>query len=184
METSGPPGNGDGSDVSFLTRFIATGFYAGYIPWASGTFGSLIGLGLFLIPGVGDPLPFAFLFVAGFAVGVLTSGKVATVEGHRLTRTAATTKAIFQAGEHTVPDPSIVVVDEIVGMWAALFLLPKTLPAYLLAFALFRIFDVVKPPPARQVERLGNGWGIMLDDLVAGVFANILTHMVIALFLS
>jgi phosphatidylglycerophosphatase A len=179
MDLSRPRENGDGGDVSFLTRLIATGFYSGYAPWASGTFGSLVGLALFLIPGIATPLPFALLIVAGFAVGVSTSGKMAAVEGHRLTKSAATTKAIFQAGVHSVPDPSIVVIDEIVGMWVALFLLPKSLLAVSLTFLLFRIFDVVKPPPARQVERLPNGWGIMLDDLVAGVFANIVTHIII-----
>ncbi len=179
MDPSERRANGDGADASFLTRCIATGFYSGYIPWASGTWGSLVGVGLALIPGAANPLPLALLIVAGFIVGVNTSKRMAAVEGHRLTRSAATAKAIFQAGGHASPDPSIVVIDEIVGMWIALYLLPQSMTAIAIAFVLFRIFDVIKPPPARQVERLPGGWGIMLDDVVAGIFANILTHIIL-----
>jgi len=180
MEPSGPPESGEGSDVSFLTRCIATGFYSGYIPWASGTWGSLVGVALYAIPGASAPFALAVMIAAGFAVGVVTSGRLASVEGNRLTRSAATAKAIFQSKGHAAPDPSIIVIDEIVGMWVALFLLPKTLPAVVCAFLLFRIFDVVKPPPARQLERLQGGWGIMLDDVIAGLFANILIQIVVA----
>ena len=97
---------------------------------------------------------------------------MARAEGNRLTRIAAATKKTFQPGDHGAPDPSIVVIDEVVGMWITLFLIPRTIPAYLLGFILFRAMDIVKPQPARALERIPNGWGIMLDDIVAGLYAN------------
>ncbi len=181
MLPSKPPGENRG-DVPFLLRFIATGFFAGYIPWASGTFGSLVALLIYAIPGAEHPVIQSLLIVVSFAVGVPAAAHVAAAEGHRLTASAAATKAIFQPRErHHSPDPSIVVVDEMLGMWLALFLLPKTLIAAIVAFVLFRAMDVVKPPPARQAEQFGNGWGIMLDDAVAGVYANLLTRVVLFL---
>jgi phosphatidylglycerophosphatase A len=81
-------------------------------------------------------------------------------------------------------DPSVVVIDEVVGMWISLILLPKTIAATVMAFLLFRLFDILKPPPARQSERFRNGWGIMTDDVVAGVYANLVGHGFIFVFPS
>lgn len=174
----------DGSRVPFAVRFIATGFYSGYIPWASGTFGSLVGLLLFLIPGAygvtGAILP--VLLVLGFGVGVYTAGRVAEAEGNRLSRSATLAKAMFQPGSHAQPDPSIVVIDEIVGMWISLAGVGTGPVPFITAFILFRLFDVLKPEPARSLERLPGGWGIMLDDVVAGVYANVGTQVVLYLW--
>jgi phosphatidylglycerophosphatase A len=171
-----------GVRVPFAVRLIATGFWTGYIPWASGTFGSLAGLLLALIPGVLTPGVLPVLILLGFGIGVYTSGRIAEAEGDTLTRSAAATKAIFQPGGHTQPDPSIVVIDEIVGMWLSIaWITPGTIP-YITAFVLFRLFDVLKPEPARSLERLPGGWGIMLDDVVAGVYANAATRIVMLLF--
>ncbi len=172
MESSSRP-----PEAPFLARFIATGFYSGYIPWASGTFGSIVGLLIYAIPGVEQPLWLSLLIVLGFAAGVVSAAHVARAEGHRLTKTAAATKAIFQPEAHATPDPSIVVIDEIVGMWISLLLLPKGFVPALIAFFAFRAFDILKPPPARQLERIPDGWGIMLDDVIAGLYANIVTQL-------
>jgi phosphatidylglycerophosphatase A len=72
-----------------------------------------------------------------------------------------------------VEDPGIVVVDEVVGMWTSLLFLPFTVGTAALAFVLFRVLDVIKPYPARDLEALPGGWGIMSDDLMAGVYANL-----------
>ena len=177
----------DGGRLPFAVRFIATGFYAGYIPWASGTFGSLVGLVLFLIPpalcgGVTPGGIVTVLLLLGFGVGVYTAGRVAEAEGDTLSRSAAAAKAIFQPGGHAHPDPSIVVIDEIVGMWVSLAGLGVGPAPFITAFMLFRLFDVLKPEPARSVERLPGGWGIMLDDVVAGVYANAGTRVVLFLW--
>lgn len=163
--------------LSFLARLIATGLFVGYVPWASGTFGSLLGCLIAFLPAFENPLVSIPLIVIVTLAGVVTSAKVAAVEGHRLTRIAAATKAIFQPEEHGEPDPSIVVIDEVVGQWISFFLLPLTLPTVIVSFFLFRAFDVLKPPPARQVESIPHGWGIMLDDVIAGIYANIGTRI-------
>ncbi len=163
--------------VPFLHRFVATGAFSGYSPWASGTVGSLVGVLLYLIPGASYPPVLAALILAGFFAGRVASSRVAKAEGHRLSAAAGAAKNLFQPGQASHPDPSIIVIDEIVGMWIALFYLPKTLPAILIAFTTFRVFDIVKPSPVRSLENFGGGWGIMLDDVAAGMYACIVTHI-------
>ena len=180
MASSSHPAEGEDSPggAPFIARFIATGFFSGYIPWASGTFGSLVGPGIYLIPGAEHTLVLSVLVLVGFCAGVVSAASVARAEGHRLTRTAAATKAIFQPDAHGNPDPSIVVIDEMVGMWISLLFLPKGILTALLAFFAFRAFDILKPPPARQLERIPGGWGIMLDDVVAALYANLAVQII------
>ncbi|MBI3189543.1 MAG: phosphatidylglycerophosphatase A [Ignavibacteriales bacterium] len=140
------------SSVSFLTRFIATGFFSGYSPFAPGTAGSFIGLLLYFIPGFEHTLTLSIIITFTFVLGTFVSSKMEK-----------------QFGD----DPSIVVIDEVVGMWISLLFLPKTLLVAVLAFFLFRAHDIVKIPPARQLEAVPNGFGIMLDDVVAGIYANV-----------
>jgi phosphatidylglycerophosphatase A len=162
-----------------LKRFLGTGFLSGYLPWAPGTWGSLVGLLIAVIPGVGQVPVLLSLIVLGMIAGVPSAAAIARVEGNRLSKIAAAAKAAFQPDGHAAPDPSIVVIDEIVGMWITLLYLPTTLSAYLIAFLAFRAMDIFKPPPARQVEHLQNGWGIMLDDVVAGLYANVTAHAIL-----
>ena len=68
-------------------------------------------------------------------------------------------------------DPSEVVIDEAVGMWIALFMLPHSIAIYSMAFILFRIFDIFKPSFIYRVQNLPSGWGIMMDDVLAGIIA-------------
>ena len=170
--------------IPFLARFIATGFYSGYIPWASGTFGSLIGALFFLIPAFSNTIILLIVIVVGIAAGIVTSAQVADVEGNRLTQMAKRLKDQLHHDGHGTPDPSIVVIDEIVGMWISMFAISPSLLSVAVAFVLFRIFDIIKPYPARQMERLPNGWGIMLDDVVAGIYANIAARLVMALVIQ
>ena len=146
------------NSIPFLTKFIATGFYSGYSPVAPGTAGSVAGLLFFLIPGFGTPIPLATAAIIGFLIGTFTSNQMEKRFGE---------------------DPPIVVIDEIVGMWISLLFLPKNLFVIFTAFILFRIFDIVKPQPARYMEKFQHGWGIMLDDVVAGMYANIATQILI-----
>jgi phosphatidylglycerophosphatase A len=73
-----------------------------------------------------------------------------------------------------------VVVDEVAGMWTSLLLLPFTPAVVAAAFVAFRVMDVTKPYPARQLEALPGGWGIMSDDMMAGVYANLLVRVALA----
>ncbi|HXX64941.1 MAG TPA: phosphatidylglycerophosphatase A [Bacteroidota bacterium] len=168
--------------LPFWVRMVATGFFSGYIPWASGTFGSLVGLLLWLIPGVHTPEVLFPLLAAGFFLGVYTSGEVAAREGHALSRSAAVAKRLFQGESPAHADPSIVVIDEIVGMWIALFGFAPEVYTCAFAFIAFRAFDILKPEPARSSEALPGGWGIMLDDVFAGLYANIATRAAFILY--
>jgi phosphatidylglycerophosphatase A len=149
-------GADEGRAPSLLGRVaavVATGFGAGYSPIAPGTAGSLVGLLLFWpLRSLPAPIQVAVL-VAVFLAGVAAGARVARSVG--------------------VEDPGIVVVDEVVGMWTSLLFLPFTVGTAAAAFVLFRILDVIKPYPARDLEDLPGGWGIMSDDLMAGVYANL-----------
>ncbi len=181
MAVSGREEASSNRSIPFFTKLIATGLYSGYIPWASGTFGTLVGILFYLLPGAENAVVLLSMIVAGLFAGVFTSGQVADIVGNKLTRSAELTKATFQPGKHETADPSIVVIDEIVGIWISLLFLPKSAIAIAIAFIAFRVFDILKPPPAVQLERIPNGWGIMLDDVVAGVYANIVTQMILFL---
>lgn len=74
-------------------------------------------------------------------------------------------------------DSRKIVIDEWAGMFISLILVPLSITSYLIAFFWFRLFDVLKLPPASQAEKLPGGWGVTMDDVVAGIQANIFTHL-------
>ena len=132
--------------------FIAYGFGSGLMPRAPGTAGSLLGLLLF-IPALALPIVVQIaIIVLAFALGVFVSGKVAKLLA--------------------IKDPSGIVWDEFVGMWITMLWLPHQWYWLLIAFALFRLFDIWKPWPVSVADReVAGGLGIMLDDVVAAVYA-------------
>lgn len=140
-----------------LARLVATGLGSGYSPFAPGTAGSLVGLALYWPLARLDPAWVVAAIVLLFFVGV-----------------AAATSVARQVGLH---DPGIVVVDEVIGMWISLAFLPLTPITAVAGFLLFRVMDIVKPPPARGFERFPGGWGIMADDVMAGVYANLVLRV-------
>ena len=79
-------------------------------------------------------------------------------------------------------DPPYVVIDEAVGFWATVFLLPPSVGLGIAGFFLFRVLDIVKPPPVRQSEALPGGWGVVMDDVVAGIYSNLVMHLVVFLW--
>jgi phosphatidylglycerophosphatase A len=142
---------------------LATGLGVGFVPVAPGTFGSLLGLGLWLL--LPDSLPAQIAgIVLLFAIGTW-SGSVA--EKH-LNRT----------------DPGPVVIDEVLGMWITLAGTPRGWMEGLIGFFLFRLFDVIKPYPANRLERLHGGVGVMADDAMAGVYANAALRLILLLIAS
>jgi phosphatidylglycerophosphatase A len=76
-------------------------------------------------------------------------------------------------------DPSTVTIDEVLGMWVSLLFLPKTLLLAVGAFIIFRLLDIVKPWPARFFDRKQGGWNIMLDDVVAGIYTNLVLQLAV-----
>jgi phosphatidylglycerophosphatase A len=180
-DTSPPRQPGRNNRIPFFTNLIATGLFSGYSPVASGTAGSLVGVALYCIPGMSNSTVLGAAIIAAFFAGVVTSARVASIVGDRINADALLTKKIFQKGSHEEADPSIVVIDEIVGMWIALLFLPMTWPAVFMAFFFFRLFDIIKPYPAARLERIPHGWGIMLDDVAAGIYANIAVQILLPL---
>ena len=142
-----------------LAVFIATVAYCGYFPIAPGTVGSAAGLVVYaLVWWTGSPVVEAALIVLLFAAGVW----------------AGTTAERYFGGI----DPGPVVIDEVVGMLIALAFIPVGWSAALAGFFLFRVFDVVKPYPARALERLHGGFGVMADDAMAAIYANVSLRIV------
>jgi phosphatidylglycerophosphatase A len=141
-----------------LARLIATWFYCGYFPVAPGTVGSLaaIAIAWALHRYENVPAPaFALMAVLLAGPGIWAAGVTAKAEGRE--------------------DPGIVVVDEVVGQWLTIAGATQlNLRSWVLALALFRIFDIWKPPPVRQLERLPGGFGIVADDAMAGIYAALI----------
>jgi phosphatidylglycerophosphatase A len=142
---------------------IASFFYVGFIPIIPGTFGSLasfiVYFPLLLIPGWQFYLV-AVIFLVG--IGIWSAGRA----------------------EHDskIVDPSFVVIDEVAGQLITLFLVPVTWSNLIIGFLLFRALDIVKPFPARRAERLPGGWGIMMDDVLAGIYGNLLLQLGLWIF--
>ena len=74
-------------------------------------------------------------------------------------------------------DPAEVTIDEVLGMWVSLLLLPKKIIIIIAAFFIFRFFDIIKPFPARKFDAMHGGLGIMMDDVIAGIYANIILQI-------
>jgi phosphatidylglycerophosphatase A len=74
-------------------------------------------------------------------------------------------------------DPGLVVIDEFVGQWLSLVFLPKTPLIFFMSFALFRLLDIIKPFPANDAQKLPHGWGIMTDDIISGIYTNIIIQI-------
>jgi len=135
---------------------FASGLFTGYSPIASGTVASAVALAIYFIPGFQHPysiIPVSFLT---FILGTKAAGIMEERYGH---------------------DPTEVTIDEVLGMWISLMFLPKSLAVAVPAFFVFRLLDIIKPWPARKFDSVPGGLGIMLDDVVAGFYTNIIMHL-------
>ena len=138
-----------------FSEIICTVLYIGKLPLAPGTFGSLVALvcWFFIKPSLSDPL---FLLITGgiFFLGIACS------------------EIIVSAGN--VKDPQFIVIDEWVGMWIGLYLVEHSMLWGLAAFFCFRIFDIFKPGPIGEMDKMDGGIGVMMDDVVAGILTCLL----------
>ena len=140
--------------MSQFARLLATWFYAGYSPKAPGTAGSVAAVAI------------AWLLNHYAGLGPLSFGLLGL-----LTLAPAIWAADVTARESGLKDPQIVVIDEVVGQWITLAGAARlNWLSWILALLLFRAFDIWKPPPVRQLERVKGGAGIVLDDAMAGVY--------------
>jgi phosphatidylglycerophosphatase A len=146
--------------VTRLAVFIATVGYCGYFPVAPGTVGSAAGLVVYLLVWWSQSAVVEVGLIAGvYAVGIW----------------AGTTAERYFGGI----DPGPVVIDEVLGMLITLAFMPVGLSTALAGFVLFRVFDVIKPFPAGRFERLHGGLGVMSDDAMAAVYANLSLRAVV-----
>ena len=135
-----------------VAEWIGTVFYIGKLPLAPGTWASIFAVlcWYFLFQSVNHfVLPAVSIFL--FLIGGIASD---TIVNH--------------SKEH---DPSRIVIDEWVGQWVALSMMPVNIRTGIVAFVAFRIFDIIKPGPVRKMEKIPGGWGIMADDVMAGIMA-------------
>ncbi|MCK4546098.1 MAG: phosphatidylglycerophosphatase A [Candidatus Eisenbacteria sp.] len=144
-----------------LALVLATGLGTGYSPFAPGTAGALLAAGLYwLFPdssrGLDGALPLMVAIVAGFFVGVWAAQETEKVYGH---------------------DAGRIVIDEVVGMWVVMLWVPKTWNLLIVGFFLCRFFDIVKPFPAGRSQSLRGGWGVMVDDVIAGIYGNLVLQV-------
>src|SRR5215813_8001752 len=146
--------------MRFVALALATSAGVGYVPFAPGTFGSLVGLLLWWFVPAALPVQLTLIVVI-FVVGSW-SGSVA--ERH------------FGS-----TDPGPVVIDEVLGMLITLFLNPVTWGGAVLGFLLFRLSDIVKPFPANKLEQLHGGIGVMADDVMAAIYANLALRIILTL---
>ena len=142
--------------------FIATCAYVGYAPVAPGTFGSAIGLAVFY---------------------VVRHQRSTTVEVAVIVALAAVGLWSATEAEHHFGgiDPGPVVIDEVIGMLITLAFIPVNMAGAIVAFLIFRFLDVVKPWPARRLEQLPGGFGVVLDDIMAGVYGNVMMWGLVSL---
>jgi phosphatidylglycerophosphatase A len=158
----------------------------GYLPLAPGTWGSLLAVGIYL--GL-QSLVFAFLQTWARENSVLLlAPTVIFIAAELVLITIITLMGLWAATRteklHGKKDPGKVVIDEVAGQLIALLpILPKLDPGWvsiIVAFVTFRLFDIIKPYPARRLEKLESGLGIMSDDIVAGAYAGVVTAVAIA----
>ena len=142
---------------------LSTGCYAGYVPVAPGTFGTLVAIPLcYLLSMLGlfEGMLFIVVF-AGFSVWI--AGKAEKIFNKK--------------------DSGLIVIDEMAGLLVTLFLIPWSTKSVVAGFLLFRLMDIFKPFPIKRLEtRLPGGWGVVGDDLLAGVYANIVLRFAIRFF--
>ncbi len=147
--------------LNFIEKLLGSGFYTGYVPIASGTFGTLAALIIYLIPGFENPYVIIPAIIVFYIYGVYVGNKFEIVYGK---------------------DPSECTIDEVVGTWISYLLLPKTDGIIIITFFLWRALDIFKPYPARKLENLNGGLGIMTDDVVSGFYTLFIMHLVVYFF--
>jgi len=138
--------------VNRIVTCFATFFYTGFFPFAPATFATLVFLALYwLVPG-GDWIATWTIFVPTLALSIPASSRMEKTHGK---------------------DPHCVVIDEVVGIQIVLLGATPSMAGVVAAFVLFRIFDVWKPYPIDRLQSLPGGWGIVADDVVAGIYSRV-----------
>lgn len=158
----------DNVKVNIFASAFNSALFTGYIPAASGTFGSAFALLFLLIPGFDNVFVIGATTLVCFLISLATSKNI-----------------LLKYGD----DPSVIVIDEVIGMWITLitFLLlsgdsgnPELFMVIIL-FVLFRFFDIIKIQPAKYFDKMKNIFGVIMDDVISGVYAGILSYLIFLL---
>jgi phosphatidylglycerophosphatase A len=143
-----------------LILFFSSGTYLGYIPFASGTFGTLWGLPIFYFLSAQSLLIQIPIILASIGLAILLAGQAETFLKRK--------------------DPSQVVIDEIVGYMVTVAGMSFSWTNAILGFFIFRIMDILKPFPIRKIDqKMPGGWGIVLDDVLAGIYSQIILRILV-----
>ncbi|MDE0920592.1 MAG: phosphatidylglycerophosphatase A [Arenicellales bacterium] len=143
-------------------RWVAFGLGVGLLPMAPGTFGTLLAVPLVLLLAFLDPWLYAIVCVALVGMAIMVADRVE-----------------HQLGQE---DPGVIVIDEVAGFVVAMAFLPAKLWVVVIAFAIFRVLDIFKPPPIDWIERrFKGGVAIVADDVVAGLLTNAVVHLLLLL---
>lgn len=146
--------------MSWLIRFLATGFFAGYLPYAPGTYGTVLSGLIYLLVFPSDTLARICILALSVPAAVFLSGSAEKVLGKK--------------------DDRRIVIDEVVGFWLVLAFVPRSLKIGLAAFVLFRVFDAYKPRFVRKIEKLPAGLGVVGDDIAAALLTIISVRLAMA----
>ena len=140
---------------------LGTGLFSGYVPFVPGTAGSVVALLVYFIPGFRNLSVILPMIISFFFIGIPLGSYFESKYGN---------------------DPQIFTLDEIVGTWISLLIVPADIILILAAFIIWRILDIVKPFPAKSAEKLRGGIGIMLDDVVSAMYSLIIIYIFKILF--
>jgi len=141
-----------------VVKMLSTFFYTGYVPKISGTVGSLAGLLFYLMTSYSVAVTFISL-LALTATALLVISKAEEIFGKK--------------------DSRRIVIDEAIGMIIALLFIPMKILFIVLAFVFFRLFDITKPFPIKRLEKIKSPWGVVFDDVLAGIYANLAVQLII-----
>lgn len=142
-----------------INHMLASGFYSGHLPYAPGSWGSLLMIILlFLFPFLNNIYFISAISIGGIAV------------------------ANYEERQTGIKDDSKIVIDEMAGQLLTFYTLPNNIIVLTAGFILFRIFDITKPWIIDKVQKLPSGWGVMLDDILAGLFSLLILKTLIFLF--
>ena len=151
--------------MRIIHKIIATFFGTGFSPFAPGTAGATLAAVFYILFHhyqiiVNNPFIFVSLIFATSLIGIYSTNKLSAEWGK---------------------DPSKVVIDEAVGMWITMLFVPFSYLNLIIGFTLFRLFDIFKPLGIRNLEKLNGGLGVMADDVLAGIYANVVLQIIILL---
>jgi phosphatidylglycerophosphatase A len=159
----GGEGKGEGK-TNYFILFLAAGLGAGYTPIAPGTAGTLVAIPIYYFLSF---IPFPLYELTILTFFFFSSWIAERAQGYWQKR-----------------DDRRIVIDEMMGYFLTMLWVPRTFVFIVLGFFLFRLFDVVKPPPIRLLEKARGGYGVVLDDVMAGVYSNIILQIISCFALS